>query len=147
MNLQFELNTTVREPLYITVNISKITLQQFRCKLFDEIKKNTTLTEEDILDFFVNDLSSTNTLTIPNTRQLVKDFIPMNRTYFPHEFGTKDTYKLYAIDRMYREEIVGQRPSYLEKIRKNRIDKQNKLEIKTNHMDDILKFTRKFIPF
>ena len=131
MNYQFELISTVNVPLIISVN-NNITVQELRNKIVDEIVQSSIFIEDDILDIFVNDTLSSNTLSIPTKNQSIKDFIPMNRRYFPFESVSRNTYKLYIIDRSYCERLtncINQRKN------KNR-------EIKTNHFD----FMRKLIP-
>jgi len=151
MNFTFEINTTASsEAIHLSVNSSKMTLKELRNKLFEEVEKNTTFTKDDILEFFAQDVISNNTLSIPNTEQMVKDFIPMNREYFPLGLVSKNTYKLYAIDREYREKVVTtMNPDTKLAHQPNKsLDgpiKSTSREIKTNHFDDILKFTRKFV--
>ena len=147
MNLIFEINTTSSsEPLSLIVNSSKITLKELRNKLFEEVEKNTIFTKDDILEFFAQDVISNNTLSIPNTEQLVKDFIPMNREYFPLGLVSKNTYKLYAIDRAYREKIANMSNNSNEVQQSKSLGESSRSrEIKTNHFDDILNFTRKFV--
>lgn len=151
MNFTFEINTTASsEPIYLSVNSSKITLKELRNQLFEEVEKNTSFTKDDILEFFAQDLISTNTMTIPNTNQMVKDFIPMNRTYFPLGLVSKNTYKLYAIDREYREKVVTTMKTdrllaHQQDKTLDRSSNPRSREIKTNHFDDILNFTRKFV--
>ena len=76
MEFKFELHTTLSEQLYISVDISKITLEQLHNKIFETIEKNTIFNKEDILDIFVNDTLSSYTMSIPCDGCLVKDFIP-----------------------------------------------------------------------
>ena len=52
MEFKFELHTTLSEQLYISVDISKITLEQLHNKIFETIEKNTIFNKEDILDIF-----------------------------------------------------------------------------------------------
>jgi hypothetical protein len=131
MNYQFEVISTVNVPLIINVN-NNITVQELRRKIVDEIVQSTIFIEEEILDIFLVDTLSTNTLSIPKTQQSIKDFIPMNRSYFPFESISKNTYKLYIIDRTYSERLT--------KCINDR--KKQKREIRTNHFD----FIRQIIP-
>ena len=134
MEFKFELHTTLSEQLYISVDISNITLEQLHNKIFETIEKNTIFNKEDILDIFVNDTLSSYTMSIPCDGCLVKDFIPMNRFYFPFSSTTKNTYTLYAIDRMYRERI--QPPQA-----------PNKREIKTSHMGGFVETIKEMLSF
>lgn len=122
MNFQFELNTTISEPLHIVVDRSNTTMKELHEKLYDEISQNTIFQQEDILDIFAQHGLSNGTLSIPASEQLVKDFIPMNRDYFPFDLFSKNTYKLYVIDRMYNERLQTKR------------SEPKKREIKTSHM-------------
>ena len=105
MEFKFELHTTISEQLHISVDISKITLEQLHKKIFETIEKNAIFNKEDILDIFVNDTLSICTMSIPCNECLVKDFIPMNRNFFPHGSDGKNTYKIYIIDRTYGERL------------------------------------------
>uniref|UniRef100_A0A6C0EIG4 Uncharacterized protein n=1 Tax=viral metagenome TaxID=1070528 RepID=A0A6C0EIG4_9ZZZZ len=138
MEFKFELHTTISEQLHISVDISKITLEQLHKKIFETIEKNAIFNKEDILDIFVNDTLSICTMSIPCNECLVKDFIPMNRNFFPHGSDGKNTYKIYIIDRTYGERL------------KNVYDAQKtntkNRQIKTNHFEGIKEFTRKMIP-
>jgi len=133
MNYTFDLNTTACKSLSVTCN-GNITMKHLRELLFEEIKINTVFTEDDILDIFILNTQSNETLSIPNTVELVKDFIPMNRFYFPFSSTTKNTYTLYAIDRMYRERI--QPPQA-----------PNKREIKTSHMGGFVETIKEMLSF
>jgi hypothetical protein len=131
MNYQFELISTVNVPVIISVT-NNTSVKELRSKIIGEIVQSTIFIEEEILDIFVNDTLSTNTLSIPNSNQCIKDFIPMNRNYFPFESISKNTYKVYIIDRTYSERLT--------KCINDR--KKQKREIKTNHFD----FMRRMIP-
>jgi hypothetical protein len=139
MEFKFELHTTISEPLYIIVDSSNVTLKQLHHKLISEIEKNTIFTKEDILDIFVTDNLSLETMSMPSTDEsLVRDFIPMNRNFFPFGLITKNTYKIYAIDRMYNERLKNA-------IKTKDEHKIRSREIKTSHYNDIKNFTKKFI--
>jgi len=128
MNYQFELISTVNVPVIISVT-NNTSVKELRSKIIGEIVQSTIFIEEEILDIFVNDTLSTNTLSIPNSNQCIKDFIPMNRNYFPFESISKNTYKVYIIDRTYSERLT--------KCINDR--KKQKREIKTNHFDFMLR--------
>ena len=68
-----------------------------------------------------------------------RDFIPMNRNYFPYGLIGKNIYKIYIIDRMYGKRLKNVYDEEKEKSKKRR-------EIKTNHFEGIKEFTRKMIP-
>jgi hypothetical protein len=138
MEFKFELHTTISEPLYINVDSSNVTLKQFHHKLMSEIEKNTMFIREDILDIFVTDNLSSETMSIPSDECLVRDFIPMNRNFFPYGLIAKNTYKIYAIDRMYNERLK-------DAINAKNENKIKRREIKTSHFDDIKKLTKKII--
>lgn len=138
MEFKFELHTTISEPLYINVDSSNVTLKQFHHKLMSEIEKNTMFIREDILDIFVTDNLSSETMSIPSDECLVRDFIPMNRNFFPYGLIAKNTYKIYAIDRMYNERLK-------DAINAKNENKTKTREIKTSHFDDIKKLTKKII--
>jgi len=138
MEFKFELHTTISEPLYINVDSSNVTLKQLHHKLMSEIEKNTIFTTEDIIDIFATDNLSSEIMSIPSDECLVRDFIPMNRNFFPYGLIAKNTYKIYAIDRMYNERL------------KNAINTKNENKIrspniKTSHFDDIKKLAINFI--
>lgn len=103
MNYYFELNTTLDKQFRIVANMN-ITMEQLYEQMLREIEQHTVFTKDDILDIFVED-NSGQTLSIPKSSQYIKDFIPMNRQYFPDNSVPKNTYKLYAIDRMYGERL------------------------------------------
>jgi len=139
MNFQFEIHTTISEPMHICIEIKNTTLKQLRCKILEEIEKNTTLTEGDIMDIFVNDTLSTNTLTLPTTDQKVKDFIPMNRSFFPYDSVEKNIYKIYAIDIMCGERLK-------KNLHDLQLENENKRKIKTSHFEGIRNLTKKLNP-
>ena len=103
MNYNFELNTTLDKHFRIVANMN-ITMEQLYEQMIREIEYNTVFTRDDILDIFIQD-NSGQTLSIPKSTQSIKDFVPMNRQYFPNNSIPKNTYKLYAIDRMYGERL------------------------------------------
>jgi hypothetical protein len=138
MEFRFELHTTISETMNVIVDSSNTTLKQLHEKLMSEIEKNTIFTKEDILDLFATDNLSLETMSIPSNECLVIDFIHMNRNFFPFGLITKNTYKIYAIDRMYNERLKS-----AIKIRDE--DKIRRRKIKTSHYNDIKKITKKFI--
>jgi len=129
MKYQFEIISTVNIPLIISVD-NNVTIRELRNKIIDEVIQSTIFIEDDILDIFVHDALSYNTLSIPNSKQILKDFIPMNRDFFPFGLISKNTYKIYIIDKMYCER--------LKKCIYN--SNKKKREIKTNHFGFIEKF-------
>tara|TARA_Y100000389_G_scaffold126199_1_gene123554 strand:- start:533 stop:943 length:411 start_codon:yes stop_codon:yes gene_type:complete len=135
MNFRFELNTTISEPLHIAVDSSNTTMKELYTKLYDEIAQNTIFQREDILDIFAQDGLSNGTLSIPASDQLVKDFIPMNRTYFPYDLISKNIYKLYVIDRMYNEQL------------KIPYQESKKREIKTTPMGGFIETVKEILSF
>jgi hypothetical protein len=136
MNFQFELNTTISEPLRVIVDSSNTTMKELHSKICDEISENTTFKEEDILDIFAQDVLSNGTLSIPANNQLVKDFIPMNRDYFPFGLVSKNIYKLYVIDRMYNERVKSPPPR-----------EPVKREIKMNHSTGFVQTIKNILSF
>jgi hypothetical protein len=139
MEFRFELHTTITEPLHISVDSSNVTLKDLHNKIFETLEKSTIFTRDDILDIFVNDTLSIYTMSIPCDECLVRDFIPMNRNYFPYGLIGKNIYKIYIIDRMYGKRLKNVYDEEKEKSKKRR-------EIKTNHFEGIKDFTRKIIP-
>ena len=75
MNYQFEVISTVNVPFIISVN-NNITVQELRRKIVDEIVQSTIFIEEEILDIFVVDTISTNTLSIPKPIKVSKILFP-----------------------------------------------------------------------
>ena len=138
MNYTFNLNTTACKPLSVTCN-GNTTMKHLRELLFEEIKINTVFTEDDILDIFIPKTQSSETLSIPKTNDVVKDFIPMNRHFFPFSPDTKNTYTLYAIDRMYRERID---PSVDTAVQHSHHARR---EIKTNHSEGFIQSTKRML--
>ena len=136
MNFQFELNTTISEPLHVIVDGSNTTMKELHEKIYDEISQNTEFEEEDILDIFAQDVLSNGTLSIPGSDQLVKDFIPLNREYFPFGLVSKNVYKLYVIDRMYNERIKSPPPQ-----------EPIKREIKMNHSTGFVQTIKTMLSF
>jgi len=139
MNFKFELNTTVSEPLHIVVDSSNTTMKELHEKLYDSITQITSFQREDIVDIFAQDTLSVGILSIPSSDQLVKDFIPMNRNYFPYGLVSKNTYKLYAIDRMYSERL--KHPP------QQQSSEPKKKEIKTNHMGGFIETAKQLLSF
>jgi|UniRef100_A0A6C0IK03 hypothetical protein len=138
MNYTFNLNTTACKPLSVTCN-GNTTMKHLRELLFEEIKINTVFTEDDILDIFIPKTQSSETLSIPTTNDVVKDFIPMNRHFFPFSPDTKNTYTLYAIDRMYRERIDPPVDTAVQHSHNAR------REIKTNHSEGFIQSTKRML--
>ena len=137
MNMQFQLNTTVSDPLQIVVDSRNTTMKELHEKLYNEVLTKTIFEEEDILDIFAQQSGSFNgTLSIKASEQLVKDFIPMNRDYFPFDAASKTMHKLYVIDRMYNERI---------KMSARTKQSSTKREIKTSHIDGFILSTKRFV--
>lgn len=138
MSYTFELHTTTSAQICVTVD-GNMTMKQVTDIFFCEIEKKTVFQREEILDIFVQIAHCNETLSIPCSNTLVKDFIPMNRKFFPYSADNKNTYHLHAIDRMYRERIDC------------KIDPQTTVcknrDIKTSHMGEFIQRTRKIIPF
>lgn len=133
MNFKFELHTTISEPLHIIVDSSNTTMKELYEQLYEQIERSTAFNREDIVDIFAQDTLSIGILSIPSSNQLVKDFIPMNRNYFPFGLVSKNTYKLYAIDRMYSIRL---KPPPLQK-----------RELKTNHMGGFIQAAKQLFSY
>lgn len=134
MDIIFELHTTIKEPLNIHVN-SYNTLKEVYDLIIQTVERETILKTCDILAIFAQDCLSNNTLTFPNSDICVNTFILLNRDYFPIGLVSKNTYKLYIIDHMYRE-----------KINKDVIPEPKQREIKTSHFNSMKQTVKKFIP-
>lgn len=130
MKYHFVLNTTLNKQFQIVVN-TNITMEQLYEQMVREIEQHTTFTRDDILDIFI-DNNSGEVLSMPRTNQSIKDFVPMNRVYFPDDTTPKNTYKLYAIDRMYHERL--KTPS---------VQKYKNREIQTNHIGRFIENVKK----
>jgi len=139
MNYTFVLNTTAGKPLPVTVE-GNITMKLLHDRFFDEIEKNTVFGRDEILDIFIHIAHCNETLSIPNNDILVKDFIPMNRRFFPFSPENKNTYSLHAIDRMYRERIDCKPLPLSAPTTKNR-------DIQTTHMDGFIQRTKQALSF
>ena len=134
MDITFELHTTIKDPFKIHVK-SKNTLKEVHELILQAIEQKTIFTQKDILAIFTQNTMSNETLTFPCSNVCVNSFILLNRDYFPIDMGSKNTYKLYIIDHMYRE-----------KIRKDLIPEPKDRSIKTSHYDSMKQTLKKLIP-
>lgn len=137
MNFKFELHTTISEPLHIIVDSNNTTMKELYEQLYGQIERSTAFNREDIVDIFAQDTLSLGILSIPSSNELVKDFIPMHRDYFPFGLVMKDTYKLYAIDRMYSIRL---KPPLLSQPLQKR-------ELKTNHMGGFIQAVKQLFSY
>ena len=137
MNYTFKLNTTAGTPLPVTVD-GNMTMKQACDEFFDEIEKKTVFCRDEILDIFVHIAYCNETLSIPNNDVLVKDFIPMNRKFFPYSSENKNQYSVHVIDRMYRERIDCKVDPPSSNNNKNR-------SIKTSHMGGFIQMTKEIL--
>lgn len=127
MKITFKINTTVGKPFNIEVE-DDITTNQLMGKLLQGVEDNTVLYRSEILDIFAQDTLSGDTLSLPKNFHLVKSLIEINRKYFPTMPTEKNTYNIFVIDVMYREQIdTIEEPS-----------SRNKKEIKTSHFDGFI---------
>ena len=134
MDIIFELHTTIKDPIKIHVN-SYHTLKEVYEFILQAIERETIFTRNDILAIFAQDTMSNETLTFPCSDVCVNSFILLNRDYFPIGLVSKNTYKLYIIDHMYRE-----------RLRKNLIPVPKSKSIKTSHYDSVKQTLKNFIP-
>jgi len=134
MDIIFELHTTIKDPIKIHVN-SYHTLKEVHEFILQAIERETIFTRNDILAIFAQDTMSNETLTFPCSDVCVNSFILLNRDYFPIGLVSKNTYKLYIIDHMYRE-----------RLRKNLIPVPKDKSIKTSHYDSMKQTLKNFIP-
>jgi len=117
MEIIFELHTTIKEHILLTVN-SYCTLKELHEKIIQKINKETVFNESDILSIFAESKKNDNVLDLPKNDICVNTFLLANRDYFPID----NTYKLYIIDYMYRE-----------RLRTDVIPEPKKKTIKTSH--------------
>lgn len=134
MTYNFEINTTVTKPLNIKVGNDMTTKELTNC-LLQTIEDNTILYRNEVLDIFAHDTLNNDTISIPSNNETVESLVQMNRNYFPISPITKNTYKIYVIDRMYHERLV--------LIDDNVIKQRKNKQIKTSHFGDFLNSIRK----
>ncbi len=139
MIYNFEINTTViNKPLKIKVNSDITTEELIEC-LLQTIEDYTLLYKNEVLDIFAHDTLNSDTISIPSSKQTVENFVQMNRNYFPISPVTKNTYKIYVIDRMYHERLVI--------VDDNAMKERKNKQIKTSHFGDFLNSIRKVFSF
>ena len=139
MIYNFEINTTVvKKPLKIKID-SDITTKEFIECVLQTIEDKTILYKNEVLDIFVHDTLNSDTISIPSNKETVEKFVQMNRNYFPILPVTKNTYKIYVIDRMYHERLVI--------IDDNAMKERKNKQIKTSHFGDFLNSMRKVFSF
>ena len=128
MNYTFEINTTVGKP--ITVDIGRhATTSQMMEACVKSIEDNTVLYKNDILDIFVQDEKSNDTVSLPNDDQTVEYFVNINSKFWSNS-PAKEKYKLFVIDIMYRERV-----DYIPDVG---IQHKKKKEIKMNHDNGVV---------
>ena len=121
MEIIFELHTTIKEPILLTIN-SYCTLTELHGKIMKKIDKETVFNEKDILSIFAESKKNDNVLDLPKNDICVNTFLLDNRDYFPIDNKNNNIYKLYIIDYMYRE-----------RLRTDVIPEPKKKTIKTSH--------------
>lgn len=124
MKYNFEINTTVSKPIFINVD-SEITSKDLTNKIMEAIEDNTILYKDEILDIFTHDTLNNDTLSLPSDDSSVESMIAMNRNYFPVPIKTNHFYKLFVIDRMYRERL-----SFIDD---DDIERRKQKQINTSH--------------
>ena len=121
MEIKFELHTTIKEYIHVTVN-SYCTLKELHEKIIQKIEKETIFNKRDILSIFAESKKNNTVLNIPKNDICVNAFLLNNRDYFPINKDSINTYRLYIIDYMYSE-----------RLRKDDIPQPKKKTIKTTH--------------
>ena len=99
MIYNFELHSSCYPNLNLSVD-DNITTAELLVEVLNKINHHTSFTGDDILDIFVQDGISNNTLSIPVSQTSIKQFISCNKIYFPVSAIQKHTYRLYIIDRV-----------------------------------------------
>lgn len=133
MKYNFEINTTVSKPIIINID-SNNTTKELTCKILETIDDNTILYKQDILDIFTHDTLNNDTFSLPSDDITVESMIIMNRDHFPVPIKTNNFYKLFVIDKMYRERL-----SFIDD---DDIKRRKQKQIKTSH-----NIARYFAPF
>jgi len=132
MKVLFEINTTVSQPFDVSIE-DTISIKELSDYILQEVENRTILYKNEILDIFLHEILSEETLSILNNdnneKETINKFMQINSNYFINLPLKKN--KLFVIDVMYRKRLI---PN-------NCITRENKLKL--NHSDGIMNMFKK----
>ena len=105
MKLLFEINTTFYKPVYLSIDENQC-MNDLAEEILLHIERYSSLTRYDIADIFIEDEHTT--LSIPNTKQLLHEFVTNHSDYFRDWNGcvNRNIHKVFVIDHKYLRQKI-----------------------------------------